>query len=80
VTAAAASKREAEATVLRTVPSNRLQSLALLDAVTRALGGARGKRVAFAYQNSPYGEDFVKVFTEGFTGRLTVDRQGPIGG
>jgi ABC-type branched-subunit amino acid transport system substrate-binding protein len=64
-------------TVFRTVPPNRLQSVALLDAVEKALGGAHGKRVAFAYQNSPYGEDFVKAFTKGFE-RDGGTVQGPI--
>jgi ABC-type branched-subunit amino acid transport system substrate-binding protein len=54
---------EDDGTVFRTVPPNRLQSMALFSAVERALGGARGKTVAFAYQNSPYGEDFVDAFT-----------------
>jgi ABC-type branched-subunit amino acid transport system substrate-binding protein len=66
-----------DGTVFRTVPANRLQSVALLGAVEKALGGARGKRVAFAYQNSPYGEDFVKAFTTGFR-RDGGTIQGPI--
>lgn len=52
-----------DGTVFRTVPPNNLQSAALAEAVERALGGAGGKTVAFAYQNSPYGEDFVDAFT-----------------
>lgn len=51
-------------TVFRTVPPNRLQSVALYDAVEQALGDVSGKTISFAYQNSPYGEDFVNAFTE----------------
>jgi ABC-type branched-subunit amino acid transport system substrate-binding protein len=66
-----------DGTVFRTVPPNRLQSAALFEAVDRALDGADGKTVAFAYQNSPYGEDFVEAFTtawEAGGGKI----QGPI--
>jgi ABC-type branched-subunit amino acid transport system substrate-binding protein len=73
----AVSSFQDDGTVFRTVPPNRLQSVALLDAVEKALGGASGKRVAFAYQNSPYGEDFVKAFTQGFE-RDGGTVQGPI--
>lgn len=59
----AVSTLDDDGTVFRTVPPDRLQSMALFEAVEKALGGAQGKRVAFAYQNGPYGEDFVRGFT-----------------
>jgi ABC-type branched-subunit amino acid transport system substrate-binding protein len=65
-------------TVFRTVPPNRLQSLALVDAVKRGLGSAQGKTVSFAYQNSPYGEDFVNAFSSAWK-EQGGNIQGPIG-
>jgi ABC-type branched-subunit amino acid transport system substrate-binding protein len=65
-------------TIFRTVPPNKLQSLALVDAVERALGRIAGKTVAFGYQNGPYGEDFVRGFGEAWRAQGGTIR-GPVG-
>jgi ABC-type branched-subunit amino acid transport system substrate-binding protein len=53
---------EDDDTIFRTSPPDSLQARALVTGVEEALGGADGKTVGIAYQNSPYGEGLAETF------------------
>lgn len=62
-------------TIFRIIPPDSLQGKALAEVVNAQLGGAQGKKVAFAFQNSSYGiglqESFTKAW-EALGGSVTV--------
>ncbi|WP_426242702.1 ABC transporter substrate-binding protein [Nocardioides sp. LHG3406-4] len=68
--ASAAALREVDdaGTITRIIPPDQLQGGALAQVVHDTLGGAEGKKVAFAFQNSSYGigleESFTKAWEE----------------
>jgi ABC-type branched-subunit amino acid transport system substrate-binding protein len=49
-------------TIFRTSPPDSLQARALIAGVEAQLGGAKGKTVSLAYQNSPYGQGLADTF------------------
>lgn len=51
-------------TIFRIIPPDDLQGKALAEVVNDALGGAAGKKVAMAFQNSSYGIGLQKSFEE----------------
>lgn len=53
-------------TIFRTAPPDDLQAKALVTAVSKSLGGARGKTVALGYLNLPYGVGIYRVFSKGW--------------
>jgi branched-chain amino acid transport system substrate-binding protein len=60
---------EDDDTIFRTSPPDSLQAHALVLGVDEALGGAQGKTVGIAYQNSPYGEGLANTFADEWKGR-----------
>lgn len=67
-----------EGTIFRTVPSDALQTQALMAALTDALGGVSGKTLSIVYRNEPYGEGLAKSVAQAWQaagGKV----QGPIG-
>jgi ABC-type branched-subunit amino acid transport system substrate-binding protein len=62
--ASASALREADdaGTITRLIPPDHLQGEALAQIVYDTLGGAEGKKVAFAFQNSAYGIGLEKSF------------------
>ena len=67
-------------TIYRTVPADDLQAKALVAAIEKHIG--KGKTVALAYRNEPYGEAMAKSFTQNWeaeggkvTGNIAFDPQ-----
>src|SRR5581483_410714 len=51
-------------TIFRTAPPDSLQARALVTAVAKFVGGAKGKTVALGYLNLPYGVGIYQVFAK----------------
>ena len=77
-TSARLRKTDDGGTIFRTAPPDNLQAIALITAVQAQLGGAQGKTVSIAYQNSPYGEGLANTFKDAWT-KLGGSIQGPVG-
>ena len=69
--ASAAALREADddGTIFRIIPPDSLQGEALAIVVEEFLDGAAGHSVAFAYQNSSYGQGLLDSFGQAWEGR-----------
>ncbi|GAA3943471.1 ABC transporter substrate-binding protein [Microbacterium soli] len=52
-----------DGTIFRVMPPDNLQGRALAQAVSDGIGGAAGKKIAFAYQNSAYGKGLLDSFS-----------------
>jgi ABC-type branched-subunit amino acid transport system substrate-binding protein len=68
---------EDQDTVYRTSPPDRLQAVALSQAMDEELGGAEDKLVSIAYRNEPYGEGLSDSFTEEWES-VGGEIQGPV--
>jgi ABC-type branched-subunit amino acid transport system substrate-binding protein len=53
-------------TIFRTAPPDSLQARALVTALSKFVGGAKGKTVALGYLNLPYGVGIYQVFAKGW--------------